>query len=185
MNDPPPISSEWDRPVGTDTSTSCRRAAVLTWVLGVAEVLFSCCCAGSFMVLASLSPQQLEQAMATSQVTSEQMTEIMSIQSLATAIAVTMLILGLAPALAYLGLGFLVRRGSRVAIGLTLLLAAMQSIVFAILAAISLLQALLAADPVAITVYVLLYGTGLVLLGFTIYWLWKALLTSGDQYRQR
>ena len=95
-------------------------------------------------------------------------------------LALSILVLGLLPGIAYIYLGFGVRKGralpTRVAIGL----AVMQTAVLAVLVLDAVVTAISGADPVAVTAAILLRGTPLAILIGCVRVLLRARLTQGD-----
>ena len=87
--------------------------------------------------------------------------------------ALIFVVLGVAPGVAYFVLAFFVRKRKRGAITTSMALAVTQAIVIGVIFLSGLAQAVLAANPVALTTNCLVFGTPLALLGAAIYWLFR------------
>lgn len=146
-----------------------HRAAVITWIIGsVQSVLFGSCSALTTWA-ARLRPDELQGI-----TNPEQLEQFSKFHPMLGHVAITLFVLGVVPGIVYLMLGFAVRTGSTIATGTALVLAITQSIVLGTIFIHNVLTAVLAHDPVMLTVNALTLGSLLALLGFGIRSLWLA-----------
>lgn len=170
----PPTSSEWDQPSAGSVAQPAGRAAVQLWILAAVELVMFGCLSATASLLAFIPETEIRKALQPGQVSEEQMQMFLQAKEMAIPVALTILILGLIPAIAYVILGFFVRLSRPNAIGTALLLAVTQSIVFGVLFLQGAIAAVMQHNPAQFTVDCLSFGTVLVLLGYAIKWLLRA-----------
>ncbi len=145
-----------------------RSASRWIWAIGAVELLLSGCVITTLAAAATTPRQDLFERFREVYSPSEiRMFE--QIYPLLPALAVTLLVCGAIPGVAYLILGFGVRAGHPTSMATALVLAVTQAIVLGVLLAAQLLGSIVAADPAAFTSGVLVLGTPVALLGAGIY----------------
>jgi hypothetical protein len=154
-----------------------RRAARLLWITGTVLCVVFGSCAGWMWVLDGFSPEEVERFLRRSQAEDVDalMNQYHQIAPYLGALAMTLLVLGFLPGLAYLLLGFPVRRGRRPATVIAFVLIGMQTLVVGLMCLLNLLGALIAGNPGGATMAVLMWGSLLALLIYTAWWLLQAL----------
>lgn len=169
-----PAREPWDEleDDAAESTAVAQTASVWLWALGALQVLVFGCCTASIAITAQMPLEAFQQEVAAYELPPQQAAELHGMLHYS---ALIVLLMGFLPGVAYLICGFGVRRGKRTAIGLALLLAITQAIVFGVMGLYSLAAAAMAANPVAFTVNFVTFGTILGVLGAAIYWLTKAL----------
>lgn len=170
----PPSSSEWDQPPADSMTQPAGRAAIQLWILAIVELLMFGCLSATFGVFAALPESVIRNALPPGQITEEQLQTLLEAKGMAVAIALTLFVLGVIPAIAYVVLGFFVRLSKPGAIGTALLLTITQCIVLGVLFLQGVVMAVMQHNPSQFTADCLTFGTVLVLLGYAVKWLLRA-----------
>ena len=166
--------NEWDDPdnleiVIGDGGRLAKRASVLIWVIAGLELLMGGCLACAFGAIVLTPTDQIIQQ-AQGQFTLDQISEI---KDKAPAITIGVVILTVVPAVCYLVLGFFIRRGNKVSIWIAAILTLAQTIILGLMTVFVVINTLMIADLISVTMVLILYGTPVVVLGYTTWVLVK------------
>ncbi len=172
-----PYTDPWNLPpIGVKARNLCRRAAAITWLIGAVQAVFFGTCTAVTAWAALLPLDQLRR------VTShEQFEQFSNIRPMLGAAVVTVGVLGFVPGVAYVILGFGVRRGHTAATRVVLVLATTQVIVFGTVFVHNVLTAIRTRNPTVLTFNAATLGSLLVLLGLAIRRLWFVSRFCRDQ----
>lgn len=140
------------------------------WIISAIQVLGCSCMSAMFVAIAFISDEQFAEAAAKQ---SADPAAIDAVRKGGPMLALVFVILGVAPGVAYFVLAFFVRKRKRGAVTASMALAITQAIVFGVIFLSGVLQGITTANPVALTMNFLVFGTPLALLGATIYWLYR------------
>ena len=179
--DPGPGLNSWNVPPQMRGMNPRRRAAYFVWGVGIVEILlFGCCSLGAILARSMpLADLQADFAARNPQVSHEQLNQLAQIYQLAWPLAVLFLVVGFLPGLAYALLGFGVRKGRPISTNTALLLAITQTIVFGVIFAVNVAGAVMSENLPALTANFIGFGSLLMVLGFTIFWLFRAKTIPG------
>ena len=147
----------------TRAGSSERAARWIWWIGGAETLLFGTCSALSANVASTPVERiisQLDGSVDVAQLTAahEKLWPVVAL----------LLILGVVPGLAYLVLGFGIRRGVLAATRVGLVICGTQAVVVTFFAVNTVLAAILTLNPVAVSVWVILLGTPTALLMFLV-----------------
>jgi len=146
-----------------DDASSGPRAATLMVVAGALELvcfgLLALCCL-------SVAVTPLEELQSKMQLPPAQLTQMSQVKESAVPMAVTLVLMGVVPGLAYLGLSLGVRRGRYVSTQISMLLVATQMIVLGLMFLAVALESMMQLNPVVLTFNVITLGSLLMLLAF-------------------
>ncbi len=177
----------WDQPRRRSFHDVLRRAAKALWFLGTVEAVVFGYLTLSMLAIAALPEAELRQRIAEMQETSTMdpaMVEAaMQFKSMAMPFSAALALFGFIPGVAYIVLGFYVRRGRATAVNFSLLMIVTQGIVVGVLLMAGVLASIQQMSPGVLTAYVLLLGTPMALLVFAGLSLMRsrALLAEGAQ----
>lgn len=147
------------------------RAALWTWILGVAQVLFSGCLSSAFAVLAVTPLPKLLQEVSEKQ--PESVEVITTMYPLFWPMAGLILVMGFIPGVAYIVAGFGVRKNNSTATYVAMLLAITQTIVLGVLVLSNIVVALSKGDLCSVTFNIIVMGTMLAMIGYTALLLYR------------
>ncbi len=150
----------WNDAVSPTGAQSSRRAARWIWWIGSAEILIFTIFSASFANVASTPIDQIVKQLDGT----VDLAQLELVHDKLWPVVALLLILGVAPGLAYLFLGFAIRRGVLVATRIGLVIAGTQAVVLAVFTANTVLTAILTLNPVAVSAWVVLLGTPTALL---------------------
>ncbi len=141
------------------------------WFLGGLQTLLFGCCSTGYGILAVVPLEQLKQMPNMNPTTASQLDHI---HPWAGAAALALFLLGFCPGVAYLILGFFVKKQRPGPLLASLILVFAQTLVLGVVGLLSILGAVMQGDPMALTICLIFFGTPLLLQGFTIYYLFAA-----------
>lgn len=172
----PLMAEPWREPLDPrpPKANPYARAAVLIWLVGTFELLLFGLLTTVLVAMASVNEPTIHDAVASGAMTQEQSAIFLHQQPQFTPRVVTVVILGLLPAILCLVLGFFIRAGGRIAVMLALLITITQTTVIGVLFLGGLLWAATSGQPTVATLNILFFGSLLILLGVAIYWLIQA-----------
>jgi len=158
------------------------RAARFLWIVGTLELLIFSCSSGSFIWMGTLSTDQWMKMVSATEMSQQQRDVLVQFQdqlpSWSMMMGIAGLLLGVLPGLLFVCLAFAVRKAHRGAIIACMIMASAQAFVLGFITVPNLFQSITNANPVSLTVTVLLFGTPLALLIWTIRWLFPANLLA-------
>lgn len=167
--------NEWDQLPGPMPSvgvTPPLRAAILLWIVGPLQMAIFGCCGSVYATMAMIPYEEFLKLFEQHQPHMADQAD--QIHPLLPAFAVSMLVLGFLPGVAYLLLGFGVRKAKPAAINFAQMIALTQGIVLAVFFLLLLAGAVQTGSPMTLTFVLILIGTPLAILGVAFYWLQKA-----------
>jgi len=181
--------TEWDQPKATGFAHPPTKAAWFVWIIGLLQVVLLGCCSTAYLTLSLLPEDQLKEAIE-QQTSDPAITEAFN-QDMFRMVAGLCFFLGFVPGVLYLILGFGVQKSKPNWTSFTILLLITQAIVLGVLTLAGIAQGLFTGNPSMVTLNLLLMGTPLLILGYTIYFVRKAanynrdtLGTSSDPWNE-
>lgn len=160
--------------------SSANTAAILLWVLAALQIIFFGCCSMSLGAAALMPYEQLAEQQSWQQVDEQ---ALQMVHNAAGAIAIGTLVGGCVPAIAYLILGFFVKQIRKPAIITTIVILAIQTLIFALLLGLSILGSLAQGNIPGLIMCLFLFGAPVGLQSLTMYYLFKA-MPNGSEMSQ-
>jgi len=168
-----------------DTPAPSHTAGLYCWIIGgLTALLFSCCgCGiGAIAALPTSEVQRLfneQAAKSGNNLSQEEISQVLQLHPTGfTVLAIVVVVIGLVPALALIGLGFAVRQRKRPAVIAAMVILAGQTLFCGLMLFSALLNGLVGGDPIGALVSLVVFGGFTVLLIVALRSLWNTLSDS-------
>ncbi len=164
----PQDTDPWNDPGSSVDPGSLGRAAMWVWIVAAIEIALTGCCVTGLVELGGMAPDQVDQLMAERGADERQTAAVAQFQPLAKSMAAGVGTMGLLPAMLLAGTAFGVARGRRWAIVVCALIVLVQLFVAGVFMLMAVAVAFAGGQPAQFTIVVIVVGSVIAALGFTL-----------------